>query len=102
MLSWIYLGHNVKYQAAVNLQKILVSMKHESSALVPDMLLFLQHAPVYTSGRRGPFNGKSLPNMEDVEKFEAQLEGFKKLGADYIQVCSFFIIFPLVSQYFIT
>jgi lipoyl(octanoyl) transferase len=46
----VWLGRDVDYDDAWALQRRLVGQRTE--AAIPDTLLFLEHAPVYTAGRR--------------------------------------------------
>lgn len=107
-IGWIYLGKNIKYQKALNLQNYLVAMKKQSSSdlnpvfstsggpsnsathlQIPDILLLLEHSPTYTSGRRGPLQSTNhtLEMQEsDSRAIQEQLNKFQELGADYIQV----------------
>jgi lipoyl(octanoyl) transferase len=48
----MWLGTNVDYQAAWNLQRRMVAER--VAGAIPDTLLLLEHAPVYTAGPRAP------------------------------------------------
>ncbi|KAH9822254.1 hypothetical protein DFH28DRAFT_1180553 [Melampsora americana] len=53
-IYWIYLPTPVSYRDALALQQALVRNKIDSKSQVPssDILVLLQHQPVYTAGRR--------------------------------------------------
>lgn len=57
-IYWIYLPTPVSYRDALALQQALVRNKIDSKSQVPspDILVLLQHQPVYTAGRRATDN----------------------------------------------
>ncbi|PWA00055.1 hypothetical protein BB558_003918 [Smittium angustum] len=84
-VGYIYLGKNVPYDKAVIIQEDLVKLQLESKKRnaevnssknieVVDLVLLLEHEPVYTNGRRN----KGSVNENEVERL-------KRLGAKYYE-----------------
>jgi hypothetical protein len=76
-LPYVFLG-TVPYGTALNLQHQLVQRRLDalqSNQVTSDILLLLEHTPVYTGGRR-------IKGTEDSER--KRLGAF---GADYFEVC---------------
>ncbi|KAJ3116936.1 hypothetical protein HDU96_008336 [Phlyctochytrium bullatum] len=63
----------VKYKHALELQSRLVALKQERRASFPNIILFLQHEPVFTAGRR----------LRDLKETETTL---RATGADYHEI----------------
>jgi lipoate-protein ligase B len=78
-----YIG-NVPYKEAMLLQDALVERRITNigeNRFSPNLLLLLQHPPVYTVGRRGLNLSKTGNEGELIGKLSS-------LGADYVQVGS--------------
>jgi lipoate-protein ligase B len=92
-IAWTYLKGHVPYTVGLALQETLVSRRLEAKAALlglspsesdqisraeqiasTDVLLLLQHSPVYTAGRR----------ERDPVTAAAEGERLRKLGADYV------------------
>lgn len=75
-IGYISLIHeHVPYDVGLTLQTHLVERRrrYENDGDPPDIIVFLQHTPTYTAGRR----------IRNNEEEEARL---RKLGADYFEV----------------
>ena len=68
-----WLGRHRDYQQVWDLQRRLVGLR--ADGLIPDTLLLLEHAPVYTAGRR------SVP-----EHVLLDADGLRRLGVSLIEV----------------
>lgn len=85
-ILWTYLPSHVPYEVGLALQEALVRYRIDSknraefssspSTTTPDVLLLLQHTPVYTSGRR----------EKDGEVLEVERQRLQAVapGADYV------------------
>lgn len=88
-ILWTYLPSRVPYEVGLALQEALVRYKIDaknasdfassssaSTSATPDVLLLLQHRPVYTSGRR----------EKDAEVLDAERKRLAEAapGADYV------------------
>jgi lipoate-protein ligase B len=74
--------NNVPYKKAIYLQEALVERRIRALSCgnsLSNLLLLLQHPPVYTVGRRGAL----LKENEDEVAF---IKALRHLGADYVQV----------------